>query len=196
MWRQKLAGFISQFDHPGWGIAHSERVYAMALKLAEQQGTNVDEDALLAAAYLHDVGEIEPYKQAGMDHAELSAAFAEEMLVSSSFPSRKIPLVKKIIRGHMFYAKPHTSTEAVVFRDADILDYLGAVGITRMLSIVGIDDRTPTLGKAISMIQRFSQELPDQLRTRPAKKIGKVRQAEMATFLAALSRETDDLETL
>jgi uncharacterized protein len=131
-----------------------------------------------------------------MDHAELSAAFAEEMLVSSSFPSRKIPLVKKIIRGHMFYAKPHNSTEAIVFRDADILDHLGAVGIARMLSMVGVDDWTPTIGKAVSLIQRFSRELPDQLRTRPAKKIGKVRQAEMATFLAALSRETEELQTL
>lgn len=196
MWRQKLASFVSQFDHPGSGINHCERVYAMAIKLAEQQGAKVDDAALQAAAYLHDVGMIEPYKQAGLDHAELSAAFAEEMLVSVSFPSGKIPLVKKIIRGHMFYAKPHSSTEAVIFRDADILDYMGAVGIARMLSTVGVDDWTPDMATAVSLIQRFSHELPDHLRTRPAKKIGKVRQAEMATFLAALSRETEELETL
>jgi uncharacterized protein len=63
MWRQKLATFIGQYDHPSWGITHSERVYELALELAKQQDADVDQDALLAAAYLHDVGALEPYRQ-------------------------------------------------------------------------------------------------------------------------------------
>lgn len=196
MWRQKLATFIGQYDHPGWGIAHSERVYELALKLAKQQDANVDQDALLAAAYLHDVGALELYRQKGVDHAEQSAVLAEEMLISVGFPSDKIPLVKEIILGHMFYAERPTSTEAIVFRDADTLDFLGAIGVARMLAIVGLDDWTPNVKKAISLIRRFSRELPDKLLTRPAKRIGKVRQAEMRSFLAALSEETDELELL
>lgn len=196
MWRQKLATFIGQYDHPSWGITHSERVYELALKLAKQQETDVDQDALLAAAYLHDVGALEPYRQKGVDHAEWSAALAEEMLISVGFPSDKIPLVKEIILGHTVKADPPTSTEAIVFRDADFLDFLGAIGVARMLAIVGLDDWTPNMKKAISLIQRFSRELPDKLLTRPAKKIGKVRLAEMKSFLAALSDETDKLEML
>ena len=196
MWKQKLATFIRQFDHPAWGITHSERVYALALELAKQQDTDVDKDALLAAAYIHDVGELELYRRAGIDHAEQSAAFAEEMLVSGDFPQDKIPLVKEIILGHTSYADPPTSTEAVVFHDANLLDFLGAIGIARLLSMVGVDDLTPDMRKAISLIQRFSRDWPDKLLTRPAKKIGKVRQAEMMTFLAALSNETDKLEML
>ena len=196
MWKEKLSAFIGQFDHPGWGIAHSQRIYELALKLAEQQEVNVDEDALLAAAYLHDVGALEPYGQASADPVEQSAAFAEQMLAPTGFPSHKIPLVKEIILEHTSYADPPTSIEATVFRDADILDFLGAIGVARLLSVVGIDDRTPSMKDAISLIQRFSQELPDKLRTRPAKRIGKVRQAEMMSFLAALSNETDKLETL
>lgn len=196
MWRQKLATFIGQYAHPAWGITHSERVYELALKLAKQQETDVDQDALLAAAYLHDMGALEPYRQEGIDHAEQSAAFTEEMLISVGFPSNKMPLVKEIILSHMFYAEPPTSTEAIVFRDANTLDFLGAVGVARMLAIVGLDDWTPNMKKAISLIQRFSRDLPDKLLTRPAKKIGKVRQAEMKSFLAALSEETDKLEML
>jgi uncharacterized protein len=196
MWRQKLATFIGQYNHPGWGIAHSERVYELALELTKQQETDVDQDALLAAAYLHDVGALEPYRQEGVDHAERSAAIAEEMLLSVGFPTNKIPLVKEIILGHTVNAPPPTSTEAIVFRDADFLDFLGAIGVTRMLAIVGIEDWTPDLKKAVSLIQRRCQELPGKLLTRPAKRIGKVRQAEMLSFLAALSNETDKLENL
>ena len=196
MWKQKLATFIGQYDHPGWGITHSERVYELALELAKQQDAEVDRDALLAAAYLHDVGALELYRQEGVDHAERSAALAEEMLIYAGFPPNKIPLVKEIILGHTFTAALPTSIEAIVFRDADFLDFLGAIGVARMLAIVGIEDWTPDLKKAVSLIQRFSRELPGKLMTRPAKRIGKVRQAEMKSFLAALSDETDKLDLL
>jgi uncharacterized protein len=196
MWRQKLATFIGQYDHPSWGITHSERVYELALELAKQQDVDVDQDALLAAAYLHDVGALEPYKQEGMDHAERSAALIEEMLIYTGFPPKKMSLVKEIILGHTFTAAPPTSIEAIVFRDADFLDFLGAIGVARMLAIVGIEDWTPDLKKAVSLLQRFSRELPGKLLTRPAKRIGKVRQAEMLSFLAALSNETDKLGNL
>jgi uncharacterized protein len=196
MWRQKLATFIGQYAHPGRGISHSERVYELALKLAKQQETAVDQDALLAAAYIHDVGALQPYREEGVDHAKQSAAFAEEMLISGSFPSNKIPLVKEIILGHMFYADRPTSIEAVVFRDANTLDFLGAIGVARMLAMVGLDDWTPNAKEAVSLLQRFSQELPDTLLTRPAKRIGKVRRAEMKSFLAALAEETDKFEML
>jgi len=192
----KACTFIGQYDHPSWGIAHSERVYELALKLAKQQEADVDQDALLAAAYLHDVGALEPYRLEGVDHAEQSAAFAEQMLISVGFPSDKIPLVQEIILGHTFYADPPASIEAIVFRDADFLDFLGAIGVARMLAIVGLEDWTPNVKKAVSLIRRFSRDLPDKLLTRPAKRIGKVRQAEMNSFLAALSEETDKLEML
>jgi uncharacterized protein len=196
MWRQKLATFIGQFEHPRWGIAHSERTYALALKLAKQQDIDIDQDALLAAAYLHDVGALQPYRQEGVDHAERSAALANETLIYAGFPAQKIPLVKEIILGHMFYADRPSSTEAVVFRDANTLDFLGAVGVARMLASVGLDDWTPNARKAVALLQRFSRELPERLLTRPARRIGKVRQAEMKSFLAALSEETDKFDMM
>jgi hypothetical protein len=33
----------------------------------------------------------------------------------------------------------------VIFHDADTLDFMGAIGVTRLLSIVGLDDWTPGL---------------------------------------------------
>jgi HD superfamily phosphodiesterase len=93
-------------------------------------------------------------------------------------------------------ANPTSSVEAVLFHDADTLDFMGAIGIARLLSIVGLDDWTPDLSSAVKLIQRFTQELPEKLHTSQAKEMGEVRQAEMAAYLAALSSETNGLEFL
>lgn len=196
MWKKKLLSFAEQFEHPAWGISHFKRVYGMSLHLAELQNMEVDKDCLFAAAYLHDIGAFEPYRLSGVDHAEISANIADEILSGIGFPTEKITLVKEIIRGHMFYADPANIHEVLVFHDADTLDFMGWIGITRLLSIVGLDDWTPDLISAVKLIQRFSQELPGRLYTPKGKEIGEERQAEMLVYLTALSNETDGLETL
>jgi HD superfamily phosphodiesterase len=121
---------------------------------------------------------------------------ADEILADAGFPADRAPLVKEIIRGHMFYADPSPRAEVVLFHDADTLDFMGAIGIARLLSIVGLDDWAPDVKSAIGLIERFSRELPGKLYTAAAKGMGQIRQAEMATYLAALAGETGGLETL
>jgi uncharacterized protein len=196
MWKQRILDLAERFEHPAWGIAHCKRVYELALQLAELENVEVDRDALFAAAYLHDAGAFAPYRQEGIDHAERSVQVADEILTDAGFPADRAPLVKEIIRGHMFYADPSPRAEVVLFHDADTLDFMGAIGIARLLSIVGIDDWAPDLGSAIGLIQRFSQELPEKLHTAAAQEMGRARQADMATYLAALAGETGGLETL
>ena len=196
MWKQELVTFADRFQHPAWGLSHYKRVYELALQLGKQQSVEIDEDALFAAAYLHDMGAFELYKQTGIDHAERSTQVVEPVLISIGFPAGQMTLVKEIIQGHMFYAQPTTRIEAIIFHDADTLDFMGAIGVARLLSIVGLDDWTPDLRSAINLINRFSQELPDKLITSQAREIGKTRQAEMTTYLNALSHETNVFETL
>ena len=196
MWKHRLLASTEEFKHPAWGVSHSRRVYELSLQLATEQGVPVDQDALFAAAYLHDMGAFEPYKRPGVDHAERSVQVIEEILDPIGFPLDQISFVKDIIRGHMFYANPAPQIEAVIFHDADVLDFMGAIGVARLLSIVGLDDWTPDLKSAIELIQRFSQELPEKLYTPQARQMGKVRQAEMETFLTSLSNETHDFSLL
>ncbi|SFM88422.1 HD domain-containing protein [Thermodesulforhabdus norvegica] len=196
MWKQEILSFVEKFEHPAWGVSHFKRVYELSLHLAELQGMKVDEECLFAAAYLHDIGAFEPYKQSGVDHAERSALIADEILASVGFPMEKTPLVKEIIRGHMFYVDPVDRNEVILFHDADTLEFMGWVGIARLLSIVGLDDWTPDLASAVKLIERFSRELPDRLYTPQAKEMGQTRQAEMLIFLTGLSDETSGLETL
>jgi uncharacterized protein len=191
MWQHNLFAFAQRFLHPAWGIGHSQRVFRMATRLAGAQWEQVDRHALLAAAYLHDMGAFEPYREPGVDHAERSAQLLAEPLVEARFPREKIPLVQEITRGHMFYAEPGPSREAILFHDADTLDFLGTIGATRVLSIVELDDWTPDLRTAVELIERFSRELPGSLRTPKAREIGRVRVTEMRGFLATLGDETD-----
>jgi len=196
MWKERILDFAEQFKHPAWGIAHCKRVYEMALQLAELENVEVDRDALFAAAYLHDVGAFAPYRQEGVDHAERSVQVADEILADAGFPAERAPLVKEIIQGHMFYADPSPRAEVVLFHDADTLDFMGAIGIARLLSIVGIDDWAPDLQSAIGLIERFSRELPEKLHTAAAQEMGRARQTEMAAYLATLTDETDRLGTV
>jgi len=186
--------FTGDFENPAWGINHCRRVYDMSMKLADAEKTEVDEEALFAAAYLHDMGAFQPYKELEIDHADRSEQLCEEELLRMKFPVLKIPLVKEIIKHHMFYAVSGKSFESAVFRDADILDFMGVIGITRILSIVGLDDWTPDLISAVDLIKKLSLELQDLLFTSEGKKIGAVRKAEMEEYLKALSEETEELK--
>lgn len=196
MWRDYILVFAEKFEHPAWGFNHSNRIYKMAMDIAEVEGLVIDEDIIFAASYIHDMGAFEPYKKADVDHAERSVQLTEETLNNLKFPAEKIKQVKDVIGYHMFYSEVGPSSEAVIFRDADILDFMGIIGITRILSIVGKDDWTPNLEIAVELIQKFSEELLEKLVTTEAYRIGTIRKSEMDDFLDRLSLQTDDLEFL
>lgn len=196
MWKQRLAAYVYPFQHPAWGLAHVRRVLEMSLWLAEEEKLPVDQEALVAAAYLHDMGSFKPFRVKGQHHGHRSAEIAEQLLTKVGFPCEKAGLVKQIINGHMYYSDPEQGSEARVFHDADVLDCLGAIGIARWLSIVGLDDLTPDLPSAIRLIERFSQELPERVQTETAQKKAATRVKEMKDFLANLSEESENLQLL
>ena len=191
MWKQKLIDLTKNFEHPAWGISHFKRIYDLALELALTQQLDIDDDALYAAAYIHDIGAFKPYSQKGRDHTDVAIENCNEILESTDFPIEKIPLVKEIIKSHMFYAKPEDNIESKIFHDADTLDFMGTIGITRILSIVGKEDWTPDLQSAIKLIERFSRELPQSLVTKKAQEIGQIRKKEMENFLKNLANQSN-----
>jgi len=196
MWRSKLLEFVKPFTHPAWGTTHFQRVYELAIKLVEKLNLDVDRDSLFAAAYLHDIGAFEPYRQEGKDHSEVAIKNCSEILLSIGFPKDKIDLVKDIIKGHMFNAIPSDIKESKILHDADTLDFMGIIGISRILAIVGIEDWTPDLKSAIFLIQKFHDELPLKLCTTAAKEICNKRIFEMKDFLTKLSQQTNKFDLL
>jgi uncharacterized protein len=179
--------------HPAWGWRHSERDFLLARQIAREESLAIDEDVLFAAAFLHDSGAIPPFAKEGVDHAVRSAELAEPLLRKAGFPMAKFPAVRAAIVGHMFDRKAGASDEAVVLHDADALDFLGATGIARRLSVTG---DSPDMDSVFERLQLVYREIPGRLVTGAAKRMAIPRLVAMQAFFEQLKRETPPLAPL
>ncbi|HEY5800763.1 MAG TPA: HD domain-containing protein [Burkholderiaceae bacterium] len=187
-WRGQVERLVrDKFLHPAWGAAHAQRDYKLARELAQAEGWSIDDDVLYAAAYLHDMGAIPAYRQQGVDHAQRSVALAEGVLRDAGFPMAKFPAVADAILSHMYNAPVAASREAQLLHDADTLDFLGAMGVARLLAANGT---ASTMGDAVAGIAQFSTALPSTLKTPAARAWAVPRVQEMQQFLQALDRQS------
>lgn len=187
-WKARIYDIAkTQFVHPAWGVAHSERNYLLALQLARGDGLHVDTDVLFAAAFLHDMAAFRPCPDTKMEHGDCAALQSGDVLRGTGFPMRKLPAVQAAERGHMYYSNPGTDAAAIVLHDADSLDFLGDIGAARMLSLTG--EKAASFAPAVASLRKFVHDIPPRLVTRTARRIGALRAAELQAFLDALSAE-------
>jgi uncharacterized protein len=187
-WKRKLYGFAREkLLHPAWGWTHSERDFLLASRIAAKEGMRVDKDVLFAAAFTHDIGAIGEFQKEGVDHAERSAELIGSLLEGFGFPSEKLPRVREAVLGHMFDKVPARRNEAVLLHDADTLDFLGAIGVARRLSVTGT---AVTYSGGVERIRTFAQNLPPRLVTNTARQMARSRVSEMRHFLAQLNAES------
>jgi len=115
------------------GFDHIERVYRLCENIGPLEGT--DMKILLAAALLHDARGSHPSEGNRNDHHLRSAEFAEIILLKEGWALSKICAVQHCIRAHRFREDQQPQTiEAKVLFDADKLDVIGAIGVTRALA--------------------------------------------------------------
>ncbi len=189
-WRARLRAVAdSALVHTAWGAEHSRRNYALALALAQADGVTLDEPALYAASYLHDLGAFAPFPVDKVDHGDRAAQLADSLLPPLGFPREKLATVRDIVSHHMYYHALGGSVEARYFRDADILDFLGATGAARILSLTTRAGVAKTPATAIATLRRFQRDLPAQVSTPAAKADAPRRAAALAAFLDALEAE-------
>ncbi len=175
------------FKHPAWGWQHAERNYGLAIELAEGDALTIDTDVLFAACMLHDMAAFPPYQRKG-EHGDVAAVESEPILRAAGFPMEKFPRVAAAMRGHMYYSNPGNEPEAIVLHDADSLDFLGAIGEARMISLTGANGESAA--KEIATLRGFVTDIPPKLITRTGKKLGAARVAELQAFLDDWQRET------
>jgi len=188
-WKVTIYTFArTTFKHPAWGWQHSERNYRIALQLAQGDHLQVDTDVLFAAAFLHDMAAFKPCSDPKIEHGDCAAIQSEAILHAAGFPMQKYAAVAAAERGHMYYRDPETIPEAIVLHDADSLDFLGAIGAARMLSLTGTDKAD--FASAVKSLRSFLKAIPPRLITRTARAMGAARAAELQQFLDALDRET------
>lgn len=127
--KEKIMSYFSGGDEHGFD--HTERVYKNSLKISD--GENVDMDIVKTAALLHDVARFKENKDSSICHAEEGARMAEDILKEFSFPNEKIKHVCDCIVTHRYSKKLKAETrEAEILQDADRLDALGAIIISRV----------------------------------------------------------------
>ncbi len=162
------------------GFDHFRRVYSTAKKIAKKAEIRYDDQILHAACFLHDIDQDEP-------HAERSAEEAEKFLKETGYPDEKITLVKKAILCHIPNGKPNTD-EAILLHDADLIDFLGAVGIAR-LSIAAWDWFGAEEIKEIIKTLIEYRKVYDLLVLEESKKIAKNKTIVMDLFIKQLEEE-------
>lgn len=186
-WRRAVADHVeANFRHPGWGARHAERNYLSAHAIARAEGLAVDDDVLFAAAYLHDWGGLKPFAVEGAAHERRSVELAEPFLREAGFPMEKWPGVREAILAHVPAGQP-ASPEAIVLHDADLIDFLGAEGVARLLAAT-TDDRAD-MDQGLRWIEGFADSLPGRLGTAEAGRLAEPRVAWMKAFLAQLRSE-------
>lgn len=197
-WRETVRQFAAQhFRHPAWGYSHSVRDYELAKTLAAADHVILDDDVLFAAAYLHDMAAFAPWdrEKEGIDHSDEGARVVDTVLRNTGFPSGKIEAVRNAIRTHMFYRKP-VGAEAVYLHDADALDWLGAIGVARVMALVDPNGGDPDGPKAARMLEDNLARVPDGVVSPAGRKRLPALRQELADFLKDLRRETDGYRTL
>ena len=144
---------------------------------------------------MHDLGVFlghrpsDPGELARWDHVPHTVAKTRELLIMWSFPTEKIEGVEEAIRTHQPKDEP-VSIEAVLLRDADILEQLGAIGILRAVVKVGRDTRYDTFSSVIPTLQKAVDELPAALRLAVSKEMAAPRVEMLRQFLSAVEAES------
>jgi len=182
---------------PVYGYAHCLRVHALAQDLARSEGVSYDAEILRIAALLHDVGLYKAYaRREPPDHAKRSAVVARRILRDLDFPSQASQAVIEAIEHHPPGTAPGTAVESVLLKDAVALDYLGAIGLARVLAMVGTEDDVPDIRSALWHAESLRQKVPGLLVLDSSKNLARRRIREMDAFLDDLRDATAKLKLL
>ena len=192
-WKEAVFKFASEkLQHSAWGVSHSERDYLLAFRLAADSKLEIDTDVLFAAAFLHDVGAFEAFRKDGVDHTDRAAELVPDILAGAGFPTAKVAAVQDAVKNHMYYRADAKYPESIVLHDADTLDFLGTIGVARIMSLTTRHRWATDLATAAKTLDGFNTDLPPKLMTNAAKSMAPARVAESKAFLASLKAETED----
>ena len=162
------------------------------------EGIAYDDDVVFAAAWMHDLGVFlghrphDPEALARWDHVPYTMARTRELLAEWGFPSEKLDAVAAAMRTHQPHDKP-VEIEAILLRDADILEQLGAVGALRAFVKVGRDTRYESFSAVIPVLRRAVEHLPGKLHLNAAKNLAAPRIALLRSLIASIEQEAGDL---
>lgn len=115
---------------PAHDLSHVQRVVANTLRLTKAENGNAA--ITVPAAWLHDCVSVAKDSPLRKQASRLAAEEAERFLKSLNYPADLLEPIYHAIEAHSFSANIETQTlEARIVQDADRLEAIGAIGITR-----------------------------------------------------------------
>ncbi len=195
-WREAIRLYIANEAKPVEKFGHQPRLYALTRLIGAglQDGLEYDDDVVYAAAWMHDLGVFQGHRPedrealARWDNVQYAIGKTPLILENAGFPTAKIPAVLEAIGTHQPAAEPVT-IEAVILRDADILEQLGAIGILRAVCKIGRDTRYTTLSDAVQVLRKALETLPPRIKLESARALAQSRIVLLEEFLNGVDRD-------
>lgn len=210
IWEQHFEEFLKRQEVPGarpdssHGLEHVRRVVHVARSIGAAEGARLE--VVVPAAWLHDCVSVEKDSPDRPLASTFAADAARAFLAASAYPPEWLDDIHHAIRAHSFSAGVSPETlEAKVVQDADRLDALGAIGLSRCLmvgerlgrALYDPDDpfcRQRTPDDARSAIDHFYTKLltlPATMQTRAGVIEARRRAEFLRSFLAQLETELE-----
>lgn len=168
------------------GLDHSDRVYGWCEILASDEGGDLE--VLRAASLLHDIA-VPLVGRAR--HYEEGARIARRFLAEKGLPPERVEAIAHAIEAHSRFGGPEPETlEAKILYDADLLDFIGAIGIVRAIGrglLSGEFDGD--VGKAPEFLLGAVERYAAKLHTKRAQEIARARLEFMRDFVERLRME-------
>lgn len=114
-----------------WAVTHARRLMELISEIG--QGAAYDPHILTLAGYLHDWGAFPQYAQKGVEHALRSRQVVEaDILPYLDLPSSDQQILLEAVEFHDYRdMRLPQSAEALLLREADMLEFLGMIGMAR-----------------------------------------------------------------
>ena len=123
-------------NDPAHDFEHVMRVYRNAERICKIENGN--KKLILSAVLLHDIIKIKNRKNSALKSARLS----EKILKQNYFSYSEIRIISDAIKDHSFSkCKTPSTIEGKILQDADRLDAIGAIGLARVFSFSGSNNR-------------------------------------------------------
>ncbi len=167
----------------GWAVDHAHRLLALAARV----GPDVPHDhrVLTLAAWTHDWGAFAHHAVPGTDHATRSAEVVEGRLDGWALDGAARAALLEAISHHDYRdVRPVRSPEALLLREADMLDMLGVVGMARDFTWGPRE-----LSVCRERIQHRLDTIPGRLTLPIARELGRRRAERMTATLAWFDAE-------
>jgi HD superfamily phosphodiesterase len=168
-----------------WAVAHAKRL----IELGRQISTDLpyDPQVFALAAYLHDWGAFPKYSQRNVEHAIRSRQVVETEIISllDLTTTQRDALLEAIELHDYRDTRPTKSNEALLLREADMLEFLGTIGMARDFA------RGPkNVETCYKRILSRRNEIQGRFSLPQAREIASIRLQRMETSLAWLLEES------